>query len=559
MDAIVKCIDKITPTFEKISRNKYMVAIKDGFMETMPVVVFSSLFLLIAYIPNIFGFYWSENVETWLTKPYAYSMGLLGLIMSITTAKHFTAGLNRELPIDTQLNTVSVMFASLVGFMFLSADQIKDGFSNGYLGSTGLITAFISTFVAGNIYKSCFKNNLTIKMPKEVPPNISQAFKDIIPFGLSLLMFWVIDYIIRTTIGTNLAEAIIVLIQPLFSAADSWGGTALIYGAMAFFWFIGIHGPSIVNPAINAIAYINQANNIEAFRQGLHATAIVTPNTGEFIATLGGTGATFVVPFIFMFCSKSKQNKAVGRAAVVPTSFGVNEPILFGGPLVLNPIFMIPFILAPILNVWIFKFFVEVLGMNSMVAQMPWTTPGPIGAFISTGFSPLSLLMMAILLIVDTLLYLPFFKVYDKQILEKEQAEEALIDMEEENAEETAERDVKLIEEGKRLEEEVNVLVLCAGGGTSGLLANALNEGAEEKGVKLHAAAGSYGAHHDILPKYDVVVLAPQVANNYEDIKQDTDRIGNKLIKTAGKQYIDLTRDPDGAVKFILSELEKEQ
>lgn len=194
-----------------------------------------------------------------------------------------------------------------------------------------------------------------------------------------------------------------------------------------------------------------------------------------------------------------------------------------------------------------------------MVAQMPWTTPGPIGAFISTGFSPLSLLMMAILLIVDTLLYLPFFKVYDKQILEKEQAEEALIDIEEENVEEAAERDVKLIEEGKRLEEEVNVLVLCAGGGTSGLLANALNEGAEEKGIKLHAAAGSYGAHHDILPKYDVVVLAPQVANNYEDIKQDTDRIGNKLIKTAGKQYIDLTRDPDGAVKFILSELEKEQ
>lgn len=559
MEAIVKSIEKVTPTFEKISRNKYMVAIKDGFMETMPVVVFSSLFLLIAYIPNIFGFYWAENVETWLTKPYAYSMGLLGLIMSITTAKHFTAGLNRELPIDTQLNTVSVMFASLVGFMFLSADQIKDGFSNGYLGSTGLITAFISTFIAGNIYKFCFKNNLTIKMPKEVPPNISQAFKDIIPFGLSLLMFWVIDYIIRTTVGTNLAEAIIVLIQPLFSAADSLGGTALIYGAMAFFWFIGIHGPSIVNPAINVIAYINQANNIEAFRQGLHATAIVTPNTGEFIATLGGTGATFVVPFIFMFCSKSKQNKAVGRAAVVPTSFGVNEPILFGGPLVLNPIFMIPFILAPILNVWIFKFFVEVLGMNSMVAQMPWTTPGPIGAFISTGFSPLSLLMMAILLIVDTLLYLPFFKVYDKQILEKEQAEEALIDIEEENVEEAAERDVKLIEEGKRLEEEVNVLVLCAGGGTSGLLANALNEGAEEKGIKLHAAAGSYGAHHDILPKYDVVVLAPQVANNYEDIKQDTDRIGNKLIKTAGKQYIDLTRDPDGAVKFILSELEKEQ
>ncbi|MDY2927125.1 PTS lactose transporter subunit IIBC, partial [Anaerococcus sp.] len=379
------------------------------------------------------------------------------------------------------------------------------------------------------------------------------AFKDIIPFGLSLLCFWIIDMIIRKFVGTSLAEAIIVLIQPLFSAADSWGGTALIYGAMAFFWFIGIHGPSIVNPAINAIAYINQANNIAAFQAGQHATAIVTPNTGEFIATLGGTGATFVVPFMFMWLAKSKQNKAVGRAAVVPTSFGVNEPILFGGPLILNPVFMIPFIVAPILNVWIFKFFVEVLGMNSMVAQMPWTTPGPIGAFISTGFSPLSLLMMAIIIAVDVLIYYPFFKVYDKQILEKEKEEEELLELEEE-----AEGiDENLLEKSKASEKITNVLVLCAGGGTSGLLANALNEGAEESGAKVHAAAGSYGSHHDILPKFDVVVLAPQVANYYEDIKQDTDRIGNKLVKTGGKEYIDLTRDPDGAVKFILSKMDE--
>lgn len=553
MDAILKGIEKITPFFEKLSRNKYMVAIKDGFMETMPIVIFSSLFLLVAYIPNIFGFYWSENMEAILTKPYNLSMGLLGLVMSITTAKHFTGALNREMPVDNQINATSVMFASLVGFMFLSVDFIEGGITNSYLGSTGLIAAFISTFIAGNIYKASIKRNLTIKMPKEVPPNISQAFKDIIPFGLSLLCFWIIDMIIRKFVGTSLAEAIIVLIQPLFSAADSWGGTALIYGAMAFFWFIGIHGPSIVNPAINAIAYINQANNIAAFQAGQHATAIVTPNTGEFIATLGGTGATFVVPFMFMWLAKSKQNKAVGRAAVVPTSFGVNEPILFGGPLILNPVFMIPFIVSPIINVWIFKFFVEVLGMNSMVAQMPWTTPGPIGAFISTGFAPLSLLMMAIIIAVDVLIYYPFFKVYDKQILEKEKEEEELLELEEE-----AEGiDENLLEKSKASEKITNVLVLCAGGGTSGLLANALNEGAEESGAKVHAAAGSYGSHHDILPKFDVVVLAPQVANYYEDIKQDTDRIGNKLVKTGGKEYIDLTRDPDGAVKFILSKMDE--
>ena len=190
---------------------------------------------------------------------------------------------------------------------------------------------------------------------------------------------------------------------------------------------------------------------------------------------------------------------------------------------------------------------------------MPWTTPGPIGAFISTGFAPLSLLMMLILLIVDSLLYYPFFKVYDRQILEKEMQEDNLGKVEEEIVEEAIVRDEELVSQGKQIDKDINVLVLCAGGGTSGLLANALNEGAAEDGVRIHAAAGSYGAHHDILPKYDVVVLAPQVASNYEDIKQDTDRIGNKLIKTAGKEYIDLTRDPKGAVRFILNNVEDKE
>lgn len=562
MDAIIKRLEKMTPTFEKFSRNKYMMAIRDGFMETMPIVVFSSIFLLLAYIPNIFGFYWPENIETILTKPYNYSMGLLGLVMSITTARHFTSALNREMPIDNQLNPVSVMFASLVGFMFLSVDPIEGGIANKYLGSTGLITAFIATFIAGNIYKKSIENNLTIKMPKEVPPNISNAFKNIIPFGITLIVFWVLDMLIRKISGENLAASIIILIQPLFSAADSWAGTAIIYGAMAFFWFIGIHGPSIVEPAISAIAYINQANNIAAFQAGQHATGIITPSTQYFIATLGGTGATFVVPFMFMWFAKSKQNKAVGRASFLPTAFGVNEPILFGGPLILNPIFMIPFIISPIINVWIFKFFVEVLGMNSMVALMPWTTPGPIGAFISTGFAPLSLLMMAIILAVDFAIYYPFFKVYDKQILMQEEEdlktienEEALEKVEALIEDEKEEKEEELVTESKQRDKDLEVLVLCAGGGTSGLLANALNEGAKESGAKIHASAGSYGAHHDILPKVDVVVLAPQVKSYYEDIKEDTDRIGNILIKTEGMQYINLTRDPHGAVDFILNEV----
>lgn len=547
MEKLIKFLEKLTPKFEKISRNKYMSSIRNGFMESMPVVIFSSIFLLIAYLPNVFNFYWSPETEAFIMKPYNYSMGFLGAIVAITTAKHFTTQLNRKMPIDNQINSLSVMFCAFVGFMILSVDGLEGGYKAEFLGSKGLITAFIAAFVAGNIYKFSISKNLTLKMPKEVPPNISQAFKDIIPFAIATMVFWGIDIAARYVADVNLAETIIKVIQPLFSAADSYLGTALIYGAMAFFWFIGIHGPSVVNPAITALAFINRDANIAAFRAGQHATAIVTPNTGEFIATLGGTGATFIVPILFLIFAKSKQNKAVGKASAIPTMFGVNEPILFGGPLILNPIFMIPFILAPVINVWIFKFFVEVLGMNSMIAQLPWTTPGPIGTIISTGFAPLSFLLAPLLLLVDGLIYYPFFKVYDRQIQKQEQ-----MNLEAEQLEEKQEQNYDL-EEIKKSNKEISVLVLCAGGGTSGLLANALNKGAKEQGINIIAAAGSYGSHYDILPKFDMVILAPQVASNYEEIKVDTDRIGNKLVKTEGKEYIELTKNSEKAINLVLN------
>ena len=156
-----------------------------------------------------------------------------------------------------------------------------------------------------------------------------------------------LDLIVRSTAHTNVANGILKLFEPLFTAADGWVGVTIIFGAFAFFWFVGIHGPSIVEPAIAAITYANLEANLHLIQAGEHVN-VITPGTQMFVVTMGGTGATLVVPFMFMWLTKSKRNKAIGRASVVPTFFGVNEPILFGAPLVLNPVFFIPFIFAPI-------------------------------------------------------------------------------------------------------------------------------------------------------------------------------------------------------------------
>ncbi|HEU3502356.1 TPA: PTS transporter subunit EIIC [Streptococcus pneumoniae] len=558
MNKLIAFIEKGKPFFEKLSRNIYLRAIRDGFIAGMPVILFSSIFILIAFVPNLWGFKWSDEVVAFLMKPYSYSMGILALLVAGTTAKSLTDSVNRSMEKTNQINYMSTLLAAIVGLLMLAADPIENGLATGFLGTKGLLSAFLAAFVTVAIYKVCVKNNVTIRMPDEVPPNISQVFKDVIPFTLSVVSLYALDLLARHFVGASVAESIGKFFAPLFSAADGYLGITIIFGAFAFFWFVGIHGPSIVEPAIVAITYANAEVNLNLLQQGMHADKILTSGTQMFIVTMGGTGATLVVPFMFMWLTKSKRNRAIGRASVVPTFFGVNEPILFGAPLVLNPIFFIPFIFAPIANVWVFKFFIETLGMNSFTANLPWTTPAPLGLVLGTNFQVLSFILAALLIVVDVVIYYPFLKVYDEQILEEERSGKSNDELKEKVAANfnTAKADAILEKAGvdaaqNTITEETNVLVLCAGGGTSGLLANALNKAAAEYNVPVKAAAGGYGAHREMLPEFDLVILAPQVASNFEDMKAETDKLGIKLAKTEGAQYIKLTRDGKGALAFV--------
>ncbi|MFQ7525449.1 MAG: lactose-specific PTS transporter subunit EIIC [Streptococcus salivarius] len=563
MHKLIELIEKGKPFFEKISRNIYLRAIRDGFIAGMPVILFSSIFILIAYVPNAWGFHWSKDIETFLMTPYSYSMGILAFFVGGTTAKALTDSKNRDLPATNQINFLSTMLASMVGFLLMAAEPAKEGgFLTAFMGTKGLLTAFIAAFVTVNVYKVCVKNNVTIRMPEDVPPNISQVFKDLIPFTVSVVLLYGLELLVKGTLGVTVAESIGTLIAPLFSAADGYLGITLIFGAYAFFWFVGIHGPSIVEPAIAAITYANIDANLHLIQAGQHADKVITSGTQMFIATMGGTGATLIVPFLFMWICKSDRNRAIGRASVVPTFFGVNEPILFGAPIVLNPIFFVPFIFTPIVNVWIFKFFVDTLNMNSFSANLPWVTPGPLGIVLGTNFQVLSFILAGLLVVVDTIIYYPFVKVYDEQILEEERSGKTNDALKEKVAANfnTAKADAVLGKAGVAKEDvaannnitkETNVLVLCAGGGTSGLLANALNKAAAEYNVPVKAAAGGYGAHREMLPEFDLVILAPQVASNFDDMKAETDKLGIKLVKTEGAQYIKLTRDGKGALAFV--------
>lgn len=560
MNGLIKQIEKGKPFFEKLSRNIYLGAVRDGFLTAMPAILFSSIFILIAAVPEIFGFNWPDAVSTWLWKVYGYSMGVVGLLVSATAARCLAESMNRKLPKNKVINTTSVMLASIVSFLLLSVTQVDGNFSTTYMGTKGLLASFVAAFITVNMYKLCVLKDITIKMPKEVPGTISQTFRDIFPFSFAVMVAVVLDLLVHYIFNMSFAEAIITLLQPLFTAADGYLGIAIIWGAMALFWFVGVHGPSIVEPAIAAIIYANVETNLKLFQEGQHAANVLTVGLGNFVGTMGGTGATLVVPYILLLFAKSKQLKAVGKASFIPVSFAVNEPLLFAAPIILNPYFFVPFLLTPMVNVCIFKFFVDVLDMNSFMYVLPWATPAPIGLILGTGMGVLSIILALVLIAVDFVIYLPFCKAYDDLLVEQE----SIRAKEESQATEAIEtraithqttKDPESIPTPSLVtDKEINVLVLCAGAGTSAMLANALTEGAEAYHQPIHAQAGAYGSHYDIMQDYDMVVLAPQVNSYYEDIKADTDRLGIKLIATKGAEYIGLTRNPKAAIDFVLAQ-----
>ena len=573
MEQLIAIIEKGQPFFNAIARNKYLKAIRDGFISVIPIIIFSSIFCLVASVPNIWGFYWPDDINNALWKCYNYSMGILAIACAATTAKHFADAQNRDLPKNNQINFISCMCAAIIGFLLLSSDTIAtdaaSGFNTTYLGSKGLLTAFIAAFVTGIIYKFFIKRNITVKMPEQVPPNISQTFKDIIPFSVCITVFWVFDIVFRAAFGFCFAQGVIQVFQPLFTAADGYIGLAVIYGAMSLFWFVGVHGPSIVEPAIAAALVANMTDNLAAFQAGQHASAVLTQGAQYFVVCMGGTGATLVLVFMFCFLAKSQEMRAVGKAAIVPVCFAVNEPLLFAAPIILNPYFLIPFLFAPVANVLIGKFFIDFLGMNGFIYAMPWALPGPIGTFIDTNFQPISLVLVVVLLVVDFLIYYPFCKAYDNVLCKQEAETLAEEEAEETKAVKTAAApavEAPVVETASATEasaapsalkgKDLRVLVLCAGAGTSALLANALKEGADELGIDITANAGAYGSHYAIMDQYNVIVLAPQVRTYYNEMKADTDRLGITLLSPKGKQYIDLTKDPKDAVAWIEENLE---
>ncbi|EGR2533577.1 PTS sugar transporter subunit IIC [Vibrio cholerae] len=427
-DAIIGIVEKhIAPIAEKVGNQPHVRAMRDGFIVAMPFIIVGSFILIFAFPPfaedttNVFGRVWLNFATTHfdiIMMPFNMSMGIMTIFVSL--------GVAYSLAKAYKMDGITSAVLSLMSFLLVAAPAKEDSLSMAHMGGTGIFTAVMCAFFAVELYRFMKKHNITIRMPEQVPPAIARSFEVLLPVLAIFLTLYPLSLFVQAEYGMLIPDAVMAMFKPLISASNT---LPAIIGALLvcqLLWFAGIHGAAIVVGLLSPIFLTNISANIDAFVTGQPVPNIFTQPFWDFYIFIGGSGATLALVILMSF-SRSAHLKSIGRMSAVPGFFQINEPVIFGSPVVMNPILFLPFVFAPVINATIAYFAIQLGFVGMGVATTPWTTPAIIGASWGSGWTFTPVLLVVGLLILDLLIYLPFFKMFEKQVLEQEQPVESKV------------------------------------------------------------------------------------------------------------------------------------
>ncbi len=402
-----------------ISGQKHLRAVRDGLVATIPITVLGAIFLLIPTFPfpQSYVDYIAANpqIKALFYIPFNMTLGLL----SVYAAFSIGSRLAQNYEMDHLAGGISSVLTFFVTLQFTNIEG-TNYLSTGYLGGSGIFTAILASILAVEVMHFCKVRNITIKLPEMVPPNVGASFESMIPIFISATLSWLLIHII----GFDINAVISTLVTPLLSASSDSIIMPIVYVLLtAIMWFLGIH-PGVLAAIMTPVWLVNAEANMAAVAAGL---AIPHVGVRPFIFTflwIGGGGGTLALAFLMAF-SKSKVMRSLGRISIGPGLFNINEPIIFGLPIVLNPILIIPFTIAPLVAVFITYFAFTsgiVPGMGYPLAAV-WNLPAPIAGFVSTASFAGAALVLVNFTVMGIIWY-PFFKVYEKRMIEAEETEE---------------------------------------------------------------------------------------------------------------------------------------
>lgn len=414
---------KLAPIAGAVSSQRHISAIRDGFISAIPFMIVGSFLLVFAFPPFspdttfAFGQWWIDMSQKYFDQimaPFNMSMGIMSC--------YITAGIAYNLAQNYRLNAFPTAMLSLMTFLLIAA-PIKEGALPGtFLNGTGIFTAIIVAIYVTELTRFLKIHNIGIKLPEQVPHKIRQSFDLLVPALIVIITIYPLNLLLLGQFDMLLPEAIMALFKPLISATDTLPAILFATFLVHLLWFAGIHGAAIVGGIMAPFYLVNLGMNQEALAAGTELPAIFTEPFWSFFIVLGGSGATFALVLLYLR-SKSVYLRAIGKLSFIPAMFNINEPVIFGSPIVMNPILFIPFVGIPMVNATIAYVAASSDMIGKVISLVPWTAPAPIGASWSAGWQVSNGLLAIGLIVLDLALYYPFFKIYEKQLVAQEEVD----------------------------------------------------------------------------------------------------------------------------------------
>jgi PTS system cellobiose-specific IIC component len=413
----------LMPLAERIGKNKYLIAIRDGFLLSMPLLIVGSFFLLIANFPipgwtNFWARFFGENWDAYFAKPTDATFSIMAMLAVVGIGYSFS----EQMKVDKLFGAAVslVCWFLIMPYKIMVNDTAVSGIPMGWVGSKGIFVGIIVAFLSVHIYAWVNKKGWIIKMPDGVPPTVAKSFSALIPAGISVLVFFIINIIFAMTPYDNAFNFIFTILQtPLLKLGNTLPAMVIAYIFLHLFWFFGVNGGSVVGAVFNPILQTLSAENLAALQAGQPLPNIISQQFQDLFATFGGCGSTLSLLIAMLFFCRSKRIKELGKLAFIPGLFGINEPIVFGLPILLNPMILIPFMLVPTINI-VISYFCMSVGLVPLCSgvAIPWTMPVILSGFLATGWR--GAVLQLFLLALGVFIYMPFIKMMDKQYMEDE-------------------------------------------------------------------------------------------------------------------------------------------
>ncbi|MCH3968846.1 MAG: PTS sugar transporter subunit IIC [Atopobiaceae bacterium] len=429
MDKLEAFLDeKLGPVMSVIGTNRYLLAVRDGVISALPLIIVGSLFLILASPPLPQEWVITQVLTANSTKILmVYRMTMS--IMTLYAVFGMGNSLAKSFKLDGLTGGILSAMALLLTITPVNIPADLDAGVSGYvlplstLGGGGLFVGILMSFLAVTVYRLTQRSRFKLTMPQQVPPGVARSFEALTPTLVIMVVVGGITY----WAGFDWYGTILAAVSPLVTATDTLPGVLLLVFLTTFFWFFGIHGASIVGSIARPVWLMLLDENTAALAAGTAATQLPATSAEPFyqwFVWIGGSGCAIGLAICLVTVCRSHYMRSLGRIGFAPALFNINEPLVFGTPIVLNPIVAVPFVVTPMICATI-AWLVTAAGLVNHVSVIaPWTLPGPIGAYVSCGGDWRAAVLCVILIGVSVLCYLPFVKVYDRRLLAQEQADQ---------------------------------------------------------------------------------------------------------------------------------------